>query len=515
MAAAAVASVDVNDLTDQVKEFFSEPTKTLLETLALLASNPPSPTVAEAPQPAGENVQSVVKAALKSIQDLVHYANSESTTNERTIELRDEAAQKLSLAVQSAMGILDSPAEDVTAVTAYQKSLDMMLADLNAASKAGSGPKIGSKRPTTVIDGTDIPLDPKRLKGPVPEGITTLSGPPPPQPAQPAASRKTIRQRLNECRDQLRAANQDLRNLRAGAVDNNAQVEIRRLRERLAKYRNSGPSKRCTELCETLCQFEAQPLIREYPLEFFAQKYENLWKRIEQWCYDGFRMHLQAHYFDYSDLSENDLITSFYVRDVLVNCRHLWQFNRTDPVTRGSPATEQLPAGTVLNYRVRLAMALVFRILYEEIFNPIRECFTIVLPAPKETWKDKVQTKNAFEAQGLPLEESMRPDYQKRGIAAEIERYADIEGEEGEEEEEENIVVPVVFQETWRKSVYETLSRTAPARRNADLHEAMQTPEITRRRRNWNVFREVELDTDRKNLGMNEISRLTVALPAN
>lgn len=134
---------------------------------------------------------------------------------------------------------------------------------------------------------------------------------------------------------------------------------------------------------------EATPAVIDLPDSYFRRAWEDLFGRVQIWCYNYYRAREDSFNLKYKDLVNHSHLLSFYLRDVLIH---------RDYVER------LVPWGSSEQGRVDVATGIVFKILVEEVFEPIRFLLHLRFPDPSERWKKKPQYKSAFEAEDMASE---------------------------------------------------------------------------------------------------------------
>lgn len=126
------------------------------------------------------------------------------------------------------------------------------------------------------------------------------------------------------------------------------------------------------------------PPIKEISDRWFEMQWDELYEQVTILCEINYRGRLDHLPFDYVKSAAEDELISYYLRDTVLseNAMH----DRINSVTEIFGHT----------YRAKVAVAIVFRILVEEIFNPIRFLLNMRFP-DSGRWKSKVQFKQAFE----------------------------------------------------------------------------------------------------------------------
>lgn len=126
------------------------------------------------------------------------------------------------------------------------------------------------------------------------------------------------------------------------------------------------------------------PPIKEISDRWFEMQWDELYDQVTILCEINYRGRSDHLPFDYVKSAAEDELISYYLRDTVLseNAMH----DRINSVTEIFGHT----------YRAKVAVAIIFRILVEEIFNPIRFLLNMRFP-DSNRWKSKLQFKQAFE----------------------------------------------------------------------------------------------------------------------
>jgi hypothetical protein len=139
------------------------------------------------------------------------------------------------------------------------------------------------------------------------------------------------------------------------------------------------------EFTESL-QKEAIPAVIDLPDSYFQREWEDLFDGVQTWCKNYYRASENSVNPTYDSLVNSAHLLSFYLRDVLVHRDYV----------------ERLALGKSPGQgRVDVATGIVFRILVEEVFEPIRFLLHLRFQDPSERWKIKPQYKSAFETENM------------------------------------------------------------------------------------------------------------------
>lgn len=126
------------------------------------------------------------------------------------------------------------------------------------------------------------------------------------------------------------------------------------------------------------------PPIKEISDRWFEMQWDELYDQVTILCQINYRGRSDHLPYDYVKSAAEDELISYYLRDTVLseNAMH----------DRINNATEIFGH----TYRAKIAVAIIFRILVEEIFNPIRFLLNMRFP-DSGRWKSKLQFKQAFE----------------------------------------------------------------------------------------------------------------------
>lgn len=126
------------------------------------------------------------------------------------------------------------------------------------------------------------------------------------------------------------------------------------------------------------------PPIKEINDLWFAAQWDELYDQVTILCQINYRGRSDHLPYDYGKSAAEDELLSYYLRDTVIseNAMH----DHINSVTEIFGHT----------YRAKVAVAIVFRILVEEIFNPIRFLLNMRFPESGR-WKSKLHFKQAFE----------------------------------------------------------------------------------------------------------------------
>jgi len=172
--------------------------------------------------------------------------------------------------------------------------------------------------------------------------------------------------------------------------------------------------------CPDLRQFaislqkEAIPAIHDLPDHYFLRQWNDLYDSVRAWCtrYYSFQEHSLP--IDYDVTVRDVQLLSFYVRDVLLHRDYVPQFLNN--------LNGALPTG-----RADVATAIVFRILVEEIFEPVRFMIGLRFTDATQRWKIKRQYKIAFEVPNMGAN-AYQPRFQNKESFLERKRKQDTGG---------------------------------------------------------------------------------------
>ena len=146
--------------------------------------------------------------------------------------------------------------------------------------------------------------------------------------------------------------------------------------------------------CPELRQFaislqkEAIPAIHDLSDDYFFREWNDLYDNVRAWCTRYYSFQEHSRVLDYDTMVHEVLLLGFYVRDVLIHRDYVPQFLNNLNGT--------LPTG-----RADVATAIVFRILVEEIFEPVRFMIGLRFTDATQRWKIKKQYKIAFEVRDM------------------------------------------------------------------------------------------------------------------
>lgn len=126
------------------------------------------------------------------------------------------------------------------------------------------------------------------------------------------------------------------------------------------------------------------PPIKEISDRWFEMQWDELYDRVTILCQINYRGRSDHLPYDYAKSAAEDELLSYYLRDTVLseNAMH----DRINNLAEIFGHT----------YRAKVAVAIVFRILVEEIFNPIRFLLNMRF-SDSGRWKSKLQFKQAFE----------------------------------------------------------------------------------------------------------------------
>lgn len=126
------------------------------------------------------------------------------------------------------------------------------------------------------------------------------------------------------------------------------------------------------------------PPIKEISDRWFATQWDELHDQVAMLCQINYCARSDHLQYNYLGSAANDELLSYYLRDTVVSEHAMHdRINSIDEIHG-------------FTYRTKVAMAIVFRILVEEIFNPIRFLLNIQFP-DSTRWKTKLQFRQAFE----------------------------------------------------------------------------------------------------------------------
>lgn len=140
------------------------------------------------------------------------------------------------------------------------------------------------------------------------------------------------------------------------------------------------------------------PPIKEISDRWFIMQWDELYDQIAILCQINYRARIDQLQYNYELSARGDQLLSFYLRDVVVSESAM--HDRINSLTENFAYT----------YRAKIAIAVIFRILVEEIFDPIRYLLYMQFPDPTR-WKTKLQFRQAFEQldnPNFPRAETMR-----------------------------------------------------------------------------------------------------------
>lgn len=126
------------------------------------------------------------------------------------------------------------------------------------------------------------------------------------------------------------------------------------------------------------------PPIKEISDGWFAMQWDELYDQIAILCQINYRARVDHLHYDYGKSAGREELLSYYLRDVVVS--------ESSMHFRINSLTEVF----AYTYRAKIAIAVIFRILVEEIFDPIRFMLYMQFPDPTK-WKTKLQFRQAFE----------------------------------------------------------------------------------------------------------------------
>ncbi|KAG0138267.1 hypothetical protein HOY82DRAFT_596487 [Tuber indicum] len=158
--------------------------------------------------------------------------------------------------------------------------------------------------------------------------------------------------------------------------------------------------------CPDLRQFaislqkEAVPTIYDLPDEYFCRQWNELYDDVRAWCTTYYSFKAHSSLIDYDRLVRDVQLLGFYLRDVLIHRDYVPLFVNN--------LTTKLPNG-----RADVATAIVFRILVEEIFEPVRFMIGLRFRDATQRWKVKRQYKLAFEVRDM-RNNAYHPRFQDR-----------------------------------------------------------------------------------------------------
>ncbi|KAG0639334.1 hypothetical protein HOY80DRAFT_963789 [Tuber brumale] len=146
--------------------------------------------------------------------------------------------------------------------------------------------------------------------------------------------------------------------------------------------------------CPDLRQFaislqkEAIPTIYDLPDDYFLRQWNDLYDNVRAWCTTYYSCREDSVWIDYDGLVRDVQLLGFYLRDVLLHRDYVPLFLNN--------LSMSLPEG-----RADVATAIVFRILVEEIFEPVRFMIGLRFTDATQRWKIKRQYKVAFEVHDM------------------------------------------------------------------------------------------------------------------
>jgi len=158
--------------------------------------------------------------------------------------------------------------------------------------------------------------------------------------------------------------------------------------------------------CPELRQFaislqkEAIPAIHDLPDDYFLRQWNDLYDNVRAWCTTYYSFQEHSTLVDYEAMVHDVQLLGFYVRDVLIHRDYVPQFLNNVNGT--------LPTG-----RADVATAIVFRILVEEIFEPVRFMIRLRFTDATQRWKLKKQYKIAFEVRDMSAN-AYQPRFQSK-----------------------------------------------------------------------------------------------------
>lgn len=131
------------------------------------------------------------------------------------------------------------------------------------------------------------------------------------------------------------------------------------------------------------------PPIKELSDQWFATQWEELYEQVTILCQINYRGRSDHLPYDYMESAAANELLSYYLRDTVVS-EHAMHDRINDPAEVFG-----------YTYRAKVAAAIFFRILVEEIFDPIRFLLNMRFPG-SEKWKTKLQFRQAFESLNNP-----------------------------------------------------------------------------------------------------------------
>lgn len=141
-------------------------------------------------------------------------------------------------------------------------------------------------------------------------------------------------------------------------------------------------------------QKEAIPPVPGLSDVHFQQEWEALFSAVHSWCSEYYRFSPESIPVSYDELVRSANPLGFYLREVLAH---------RDYVERLLPNVA----------RPNVATGIVFRILVDEIFEPLRFMLHLRFQEPKEKWMIKPQYKAAFESEDM-ADGATAPRFQAR-----------------------------------------------------------------------------------------------------
>ncbi|PWW72491.1 hypothetical protein C7212DRAFT_348110 [Tuber magnatum] len=161
-------------------------------------------------------------------------------------------------------------------------------------------------------------------------------------------------------------------------------------------------------------QKEAIPAIHDLPDDYFFRQWNDLYDNVRAWCTTYYSFQDHSTLISYDSLVGGVQLLGFYLRDVLLHRDYVPQFLNN-------------PSGTIPTGRADVATAIVFRILVEEIFEPIRFIIGLRFTDATQRWKFKKQYKIAFEVRDMS-NNAYQPRFQDKESFLERKRKQDITG---------------------------------------------------------------------------------------
>lgn len=144
------------------------------------------------------------------------------------------------------------------------------------------------------------------------------------------------------------------------------------------------------------------PPIKEYNDSWFADQWDELYDRVVILCNINYSGRPDHQVYEYGASATREELLSYYLRDTVLSENAMAV--RINEVAK--------PFGHT--YRANIAVAIVFRILVEEIFEPIRFLLNLQFQDPTQRWKTKSQLRVAFERFGVDERCMLGPSFQKR-----------------------------------------------------------------------------------------------------